>query len=46
MVRVMYIHVPSAWNLFLGVGVGCLGSIMFLIKRNAKSKRYVIGSCS
>lgn len=31
--KIFYFHVPSAWMLFLGVGVGCLGSVMYLIKR-------------
>lgn len=37
--KIFYFHVPSAWVLFLSVGVACVGSVGFLIKRTDRWDR-------
>lgn len=37
--KIFYFHVPSAWNMFLGVGVAAVGSVMYLVKRTDKWDR-------
>jgi heme exporter protein C len=37
--KVFYFHVPSAWNMFLGVAVAAVGSVMYLVKRTDKWDR-------
>lgn len=37
--KIFYFHVPSAWNMFLGVGVAAVGSVMYLVKRTEKWDR-------
>lgn len=34
--KIFYFHVPSANMLFAGVGVACLGGVMFLLKRKER----------
>jgi len=34
LVRLMYVHVPSAWLAYLAFGITALGSVMFLWKRS------------
>jgi heme exporter protein C len=37
--KIFYFHVPSAWNMFFAVGVACVGSVGFLIKRTDRWDR-------
>ncbi|MFO0725002.1 MAG: cytochrome c biogenesis protein CcsA [Myxococcota bacterium] len=37
--KIFYFHVPCAWNLFLSVAVACLGSVLFLTRRQDRWDR-------
>lgn len=37
--KIFYFHVPSAWNMFLGVAVAAVGSVMYLVKSTPKWDR-------
>lgn len=43
-VRIMYVHVPSAWLAFLAFGVTALGSTMWLIRRRDRWDRLAAAS--
>ena len=43
-VRIMYVHVPSAWLAFLAFGVTALGSVMWLIRRRDRWDRLAAAS--
>jgi heme exporter protein C len=38
-VRIMYVHVPSAWLAFLAFGVTALGSLLWLLRKKARWDR-------
>lgn len=43
-VRIMYVHVPSAWLAFLAFGVTALSSVLWLIRRRDRWDRLAAGS--
>lgn len=43
-VRIMYVHVPSAWLAFLAFGVTALGSLMWLIRKRDRWDRLAAAS--
>ena len=43
-VRILYVHVPSAWFAFMAFGVTALGSIMWLIRKDERWDRLAASS--
>ncbi|MDH3518724.1 MAG: cytochrome c biogenesis protein, partial [Acidimicrobiia bacterium] len=43
-VRILYVHVPSAWLAFMAFGVTALGSIMWLIRKDERWDRLAASS--
>lgn len=43
-VRIMFVHVPSAWLAFLAFGVTMLASVAWLWKRNERADRLAVSS--
>src|SRR5947209_7514951 len=42
--RIMYIHVPSAWTAYLAFFIVLVGSVVYLWKRDAKWDRLAVAS--